>query len=157
MTLVIGIDPGQTGAIALVGDHGVLAVEDMPVVDKWVNPALLHNIVYGMTVNLRIDLAVVEKVRSMPGGGVAGMFKFGAAWGMVVQAVAHLPIEQPTPAMWKRALGLSKSKDASRALAIDLWPADADRFARVKDDGRAEACLLAAYGLRLLAERRGAA
>lgn len=154
MTTVLGIDPGNTGALALVGDEGIVTVEDMPVLDKWVNPKLLH-IFLGTWADC-VDLAVVEKVRSMPGQGVASMFKFGAGWGMCVQAVAGLPLEQPTPAVWKRHMGLSKNKGASRALALDLWPGDAERFARVKDDGRAEACLLAEWGRRLLADRSAA-
>ena len=49
-----------------------------------------------------------------------------------------------SPAAWKRAVGLSlASKDASRSEAIRRWPAHAACFARVKDDGRAEAALIA--------------
>lgn len=154
MSYVIGIDPGQTGAIVVVGDCGLSGVFDMPVIDKWINSTLLAGIIDEIeSSGPSLDLAVVEKVRSMPGQGVASMFKFGAAWGMAVQSVAFLPIEEPSPAVWKKVMGLSKDKGASRDLAIKLWPSDADLFKRVKDDGRAEAALLAEYGRRLLVGR----
>jgi crossover junction endodeoxyribonuclease RuvC len=53
-----------------------------------------------------------------------------------------------TPANWKRVVGLTlASKDASRAEAIRRWPGHAELFGRVRDDGRAEACLIGVAGL----------
>jgi crossover junction endodeoxyribonuclease RuvC len=40
-----------------------------------------------------------------------------------------------------------RAKDAARGAAIARWPAKAALFARVKDDGRAEAALIALAGL----------
>ena len=37
-------------------------------------------------------------------------------------------------------------KDGSRLRAMELFPAYADRFKRVKDDGRSDAALIAYYG-----------
>jgi hypothetical protein len=53
-----------------------------------------------------------------------------------------------SPAKWKKALGLSADKGASRRRAIELWPERAQWFARVKDDGRAEAALIAYWWLQ---------
>ena len=39
-----------------------------------------------------------------------------------------------------------KPKAASRGMATELFPHIADQFRRVKDDGRAEAALIARYG-----------
>jgi hypothetical protein len=44
---------------------------------------------------------------------------------------------------------LTSDKDNSRVKAMELFPALTDDLARVKDDGRAEAVLLAEYGRRL--------
>jgi crossover junction endodeoxyribonuclease RuvC len=53
-----------------------------------------------------------------------------------------------TPPTWKRAVGLTlASKDAARSEAIRRWPNHAELFASVKDDGRAEAALIAIAGL----------
>lgn len=54
----------------------------------------------------------------------------------------------PTPKRTlRRALGLSPDKGASRRRAIELWPAQSAMFARVKDDGRAEAALIGYWWL----------
>jgi crossover junction endodeoxyribonuclease RuvC len=91
------------------------------------------------------DLAVIEGVHSMPGQGVSTTFKFGRAFGTVegVMAAMLVPSELISPAVWKRRLGVTRDKASSRALASRLWPANRDLFARVKDDGRAEAALIA--------------
>jgi crossover junction endodeoxyribonuclease RuvC len=44
-------------------------------------------------------------------------------------------------------MGKDGAKDAARSNAIRRWPAKADLFARVKDDGRAEAALIGLAGL----------
>jgi crossover junction endodeoxyribonuclease RuvC len=48
------------------------------------------------------------------------------------------------------------SKDAARAEAIRRWPGQAQLFARVKDDGRAEAALIAIAGLARASTKGGA-
>lgn len=146
--VIVGVDPGQAGALAVMVDGDVVAVHDMPVVDKWVSPALLHELRARIVdEHGRIDLAVVEFVRSMPRQGVSSSFKFGAAWGMAVATFADVPLEQPRPTAWKRQLGISGSdKERSRALALDRWPHLADQLKRKKDADRAEAALLCEYG-----------
>ena len=58
-----------------------------------------------------------------------------------------LPLERVRPSAWKMAMGLrGKPKAASRGMATELFPDFADQFRRVKDDGRAEAALIARYG-----------
>jgi len=60
---------------------------------------------------------------------------------------AGIPVRWVSASKWKRALGLSADKGASRRRATELWPAQSAMFARVKDDGRAEAALIAYYWL----------
>jgi hypothetical protein len=50
------------------------------------------------------------------------------------------------PATWKKAMRLKGGKDESREAAMRLWPASAGLFARVKDNDRAEAALIAEWG-----------
>lgn len=151
--VIVGVDPGQAGALAVMVDGDIVELHDMPVVDKWVSPALLHELrnrvegTHGL-----VDLAVVELVRSMPRQGVSSSFKFGAAWGIAVTAFADAPLEQPRPTAWKRQLGISGSdKERSRALALDRWPYLADQLKRKKDADRAEAALLCEYGRQVRA------
>jgi len=142
--MIIGVDPGLSGAIALIAEHGDLVeVHDMPVVDGLVSSALLANLIRGRGV----DVAVVEQVSARPGQGVSSMFKFGRSLGVVegVLSTLGVPVVYVTPGKWKKAMGLSSDKELSRRRAIDRWPDRAASFARKKDDGRAEAALLAEY------------
>lgn len=152
---VLGIDPGQSGAIAIVSDDGIECCIDMPVVETTVNAVLVHRELGG---HGTIDMAVIERVHAMPKQGVSSSFKFGRSLGVLEGVVASFrwPVEMPTPAAWKKAMGVTADKDTARAKALELWPGDADLFRRKKDADRAEACLLAEWGRRLLAERSAA-
>jgi len=147
---IIGVDPGATGAIALL-THGELAdVIDTPVIDKRVNVAEVARWFKTQHGLVGIDKVVIENVHSMPGNSGRSMFAFGRALGDVEAcaiALGHV-VEFVSPAVWKRDMGLTgKNKGASRQLATDLWPTCSDLFARVKDDGRAEAALIAKWGM----------
>ena len=84
----------------------------------------------------------------MPRQGVSSTFKYGVGYGTIlgVCGALRLPVRHVTPAVWKRAAGLSKDKGASRRRACELWPAHSASFGRVRDDGRAEAALIARHG-----------
>lgn len=148
MTFTIGVDPGVSGAIAYVTDIGTLVdVFDMPVVGGQVSAQLLARQDDWSHPNKMFGTVVVEDVHAMPKQGVTSSFNFGRSKGVVegVFAGAGRPIVYVPPGVWKRALHLSKDKGASRRRAIELWPSHADKFARAKDDGRAEAALIALW------------
>jgi crossover junction endodeoxyribonuclease RuvC len=79
------------------------------------------------------------------------MFAFGRAAGVVEGALAGLgvPYTDVPPATWIKAMGVRGGKDGARNRAMELWPKQAELFKRVKDDGRADAALIAAYGTNL--------
>jgi crossover junction endodeoxyribonuclease RuvC len=60
-------------------------------------------------------------------------------------AIYQIPHQLVTAAKWKKYFNLSQDKGISRRLASERFPHDAEQFSRVKDDGRAEAALLALY------------
>ena len=97
-----------------------------------------------------IDLAIIEKVSAMPGQGVTSMFRFGYAAGFCLGVVTGLGIrtEMVTPRAWKKEMKVGKEKDQARQIITDLYPFNVDDFKRKKDVDRAEAALLAVYGLR---------
>lgn len=152
MSYIIGIDPGASGAVAILEiDTGKLVqVFDMPSVDisvagkskKRVAPYLLAEEL--RLYNVAGTRAVVESVSAMPGQGVSSMFAFGHAFGLALGVLAGMTItaELVTPAKWKRDLRVNPGKDGSRLLAMTLWPDQAGEFKRVRDDGRAEAALI---------------
>ena len=93
--------------------------------------------------------AIIEKVGARPGNGGSSMFKFGAGAGAIqgIMAQRRTPVTYVTPAVWKAHFKLlGRDKGASRARACELFPMYARLFARAKDDGVAEAALLAKYG-----------
>lgn len=144
--VVVGIDPGLTGAIAVLGaDGNFISVEDMPALGGFVSGKLLADLLMPFT----WDVAVVERVHSMPSQGVASSFTFGRALGVVEGVLGALGVRVlwAPPGTWKRSWGLiGKDKNASRLLALERWPEAADRLKRKKDNGRAEALLIAAWG-----------
>jgi len=73
------------------------------------------------------------------------MFNFGRSAGIIegVVAAMHFPSTYVTPAAWTKAVGRAAGKDASRMRAMELFPSKADLFKRAKDDGRADAALIA--------------
>jgi crossover junction endodeoxyribonuclease RuvC len=147
---ILGIDPGISGAIAFYfpGISSRVAAEDMPTAGGEVNAAGLADRIRKM----RPDVAVIERVGAMPGQGVSSTFKFGASFGVAcgVLAALEIPCHRVSPASWKKHFRLSSDKEASRALALRLFPATAEHFSRKKDDGRAEAALIARYGSEVL-------
>lgn len=154
MTLVIGIDPGLTGAIAAVDGETLCWVEDMPVANGAIAVALLTKLYsveeYGPW-DLCLDTPVaIEHVHSMPGQGVSSTFKFGMSYGVMLGFFGrHHRITHVAPTEWKSTFRLNgKDKDAARALAIELWPAQAELFRRKKDIGRADAALIALHHSR---------
>lgn len=152
--LVIGVDPGKSGAIAVLDRQGRLYdVHDMPVVGPIISAALLSEVVHNYIDPLSLPpygTAVIEDVHAMPKQGVSSVFSFGRALGVVegVMAGEGLALVYVSPAKWKKAMGLSADKGVSRRRAIEQWPHMAKSFARVKDDGRAEAALIALWWIR---------
>jgi hypothetical protein len=147
MTLTIGIDPGLSGAIAILNAAGSIeTLRDLPIIRDaklaWVDGGELQSTIMA-ALHGRSAVAVVERVSSMPGQGIASSFQFGVGFGSllgVLQAMS-LRIEFVTPAVWKRSLALSKDKHASLDKARLLFPLADLRLA--KHDGRAEALLIA--------------
>lgn len=159
----IGADPGMSGALACMimeseaPLHG-LSVHDMPFVevsgkkrmDFWQLAQIL-----GLWVSMfDVQGATVEDVHAMPKQGVTSSFNFGFSAGALQQAFASAGIRVTLirPATWKAIYGLKggrENKGLSRDKATKLFPKFTALWTRVKDDGRAEAALLAHYGSKL--------
>lgn len=149
---VIGIDPGNEGAIAVLEGGRLLEVFDMPLMangkKRQVNAAALSGLLEKATFDFLDTEVAVEKVGAMPGQGVTSMFNFGMGYGVIQGVVAAMcvPMHLVTPQSWKKRAGLiGKEKDQARTLAQQLYP-DAP-LARKKDVGRADAILIARYGI----------
>lgn len=155
--LVIGIDPGLHGAVAVHDGERIVALEDIPVVQfsharikHRVDGALLAKLLEPYVADCR--LAVVERVSARPGEAASSSFCFGYTSGCILGVLGALrvPVALPMPVTWKRAMKLGKDKNLSRARAIEMYPDIAGKLSRVKDHDRAESVLLAAYGIHHL-------
>ena len=154
MKRTLGIDCGLNGAIAVLDDGKLVLVRDMPTLTvdinkkskRQVSPNLLAHLIE----SIKPDQAIVERPAARPGQGVTAMFGFGRSLGVVEGVLAGLsvPVTYVAPATWTKAMGKAAGKDASRQRAIELFPAMSEYFKRVKDDGRAEATLIAMWGIR---------
>ena len=149
----IGIDPGLTGAIAIISDDS-LKVFDMPTMTvdrngkakRQVSANELAELLY--TCSGKDCHVYVERVSAMAGQGVTSVFSFGRSFGMIEGILAELkmPVTFVAPATWVKGVGRGPGKDASRARAMELFPLQQEFFKRVKDDGRADAALIAYWG-----------
>lgn len=152
--LIIGIDPGLSGAIAFrQGDE--MTVEPLPTlkVSKGKgNRRILDLVRLAGLIDYRTkdgcQHVFIEYVSAMPKQGVASMFAFGETFGAIKGIIAanFLPMTLVTPVTWKSKLKVSRNKDDARYRASQLMPRHAHLWASHKDDGLAEAALIALYG-----------
>lgn len=153
--IVLGADPGKSGALVLLGDDDVLlAVRDMPDADGHELTAAILSLL-GEHDPYLPTVAWIERAQAMPDHlqgrrqGSASIFNYGRNFGALEGAAAAfgVPVKLVPAATWKAWYpDVTKDKDTSRAKAKELWPLHADLFKRKKDDGRAEAALIAYYG-----------
>jgi crossover junction endodeoxyribonuclease RuvC len=151
----IGIDPGLSGAIVILSPEN-LKIFDMPTMTverngkakRQVSAPELAEMLY--LYSGRDCHVYCERVSAMAGQGVTSVFSFGRSFGMIegILAAFKMPVTFVPPATWVKAVGRGQGKDASRARAMELFPSDQDQFKRVKDDGRADAALIAYWGSR---------
>lgn len=151
---ILGIDPGLSGAIAILEKKKVLNLFDMPVMaegkknKKQLNSAQLVNIIKENIINEEEIAVVVEQVNAMPGQGVTSMFNFGQTFGAIkgICAALNLPIFFVRPSKWKKYFELiNSSKDSSRTKVIEMYPSLSSQLAKKKDVNKSDAILIARY------------
>jgi hypothetical protein len=167
--ILIGIDPGLTGALAVLHDGGTPVFFDMPLMrkrvkGKQVNAGMLAVLLRGIRGRNpgASFLAVVEEVGTHKGEGPVGAMSFGRTVGVIdgVLATLDVPAITVTPQIWKKSLNLmrkrgessrdtkSERKDEARALALKLYPECSYELALKKHGGRADALLIATWAHR---------
>lgn len=156
----LGIDPGLSGAMALLSFEGELnSVIDMPTLGTTATRRVLdeHRILEFLRFAQEIApggplRAVVERAMVMPGQGSSSGLKIGTGYGILLGMLSALSISRVivTPQVWQKAMlgqcPKGTSKDRARARAQELFP-KADLGKRKSQD-RSDALLLALYGQR---------
>lgn len=141
--IIYGLDPGFSGAWGAIDHNGnYKGCGDMLHTDKHIRTNEVFEEMLAVRGKEDCEV-VVESVHSMPQQGVHSVFKFGVAFGGALSLAERMrcPWHLVTPQVWKKSFGLTADKHASSIMARKLWP-DAP-LARQKDNGRAEALLMA--------------
>ena len=145
--VIIGIDPGGSGAIAALdaATGALIWVEDMPTLDKAVQAPLLTDLL----ANEIIVAAWVEGLHATAPMGPSSAYRMGAAHGVVLGVLGALraPLHRVRPSVWKKTQKVTADKATSRRRAIEVWPGMSSYFALVKHTDRAEAALIARHGM----------
>ena len=151
---IIGIDPGLSGAIAVMENNKIEGIFDMPVMPegkknkRQLNSAQLVKILKDNIKENEVVSIIVEQVNAMPGQGVTSMFNFGQTFGAIkgICAALGLSIFFVRPAKWKKHFELINStKDASRTKAIEIYPSISDKLSKKKDVNKSDAILIARF------------
>lgn len=157
--LYIGIDPGLHGAVAVLQSNKFIGVWDTPttIVKRGKKkhtvylPASMVEVLKRIANDFGSSLTVgLEEVHAMPGQGVTSMFSMGRGsglWEGIITALG-MPLARITPQRWKKEMladGKGKDKQASIVRVLELFPETAPQLARKRDEGRAEAILIAEY------------
>lgn len=166
---VIGIDPGITGALALVkvgenDDIALLSVKDMPTASQKVGSSTKSHIIPAALADILLDWTThpfecptdvfIESVHAMPGQGVTSMFRFGHSLGLIegVVGALGLQVHKVQPKEWQALVRVQKDPDAGRLRASQIFPAETRQFARKMDHNRADAALIAYAGARMVVQ-----
>jgi crossover junction endodeoxyribonuclease RuvC len=144
--IIVGIDPGVTGALA-VHENGVLTnVEDLPVLDGRIDGKALSDLL----IDVSAHAIYLENTQPMPKNGSIASYSLGLNTGIiigVVQSLSH-PLVRVRPSTWKAKMAVSRlDKNGVRGVVRELYPQWADTFKRVMDHNRAEAVLISRYGV----------
>ena len=151
---IIGIDPGLSGAIAILENNQVINIFEIPVMSegkknkRQLNSALLVSLLKENINNSEEVAVVVEQVNAMPGQGVTSMFNFGQTFGAIkgICAALDLPIFFVRPSKWKKHFELiNSSKDSSSTKAIEMYPKLSNQLAKKKDVNKSDAILIARF------------
>jgi crossover junction endodeoxyribonuclease RuvC len=151
-TYIMGIDPGQTGGIA------VLAREDR----------VIHNLIpmcitkdfASLLTSYRHYLhhIYLEKAQAMPKQGVSSMFVYGQGFGELIGAITacKIPFTLVNPRVWQKEIHAGtdahlSAKDRTLQAAKRLFPAhNFTASARSRKDhmGMVDALMICEYGIR---------
>ena len=166
--VIIGIDPGKSGAIA-VRSKGKIEIVDMPLTqDRSLNSVKIFHLLLEYRTEAEKDrsdiFCLIEKAQSMPNQGSTGVFTYGVGYGKLIAIleILSIPFEEIRPVKWKKEFSITKKKGEGKLkskekkalatkVALQLFPKCKDVFFSQRGklfDGRVEALLISEYGVR---------
>ena len=154
--LILGVDPGATGAIALYDTdvERVTKIWDMPTKTIKVGSKERSHVsphgVYDLFWESGATHIAIEQVGGMPGQSGAASFVFGAGYGILwgVAAALGMEIDNPSPMLWKAKMRVPREKHLAASRATEIIPYFRDAWKLKGRADRAEAALIAVYARR---------
>lgn len=149
MEIVAGIDPGKRGGLAFIDRHSehLIAVHSTP----QSGGKVLDTETRKLLILYHTKHVVIEHVWAMPKQGVTSSFNFGESYGILkgICIGLQIPYYTTAPAAWRKAVGLKSGMDKGESIncAQNIFPYLSDHL---KEDGPAEAALIALAGIRRL-------
>jgi len=155
--IYVGIDPGKSGAVAALNQDGeIVSIQDTPTMHvkkgrKNSNvylPSNMMALLKAINDSGKIAVVGIERAQAMPRQGSTSGFTIGYGYGLWtgIAIALQLPIEVIEAQAWKRhaRIPIGSDKKASIVRALQIWPSCRE-LSRRKDDGRAEALMIAEY------------
>lgn len=157
MRYIVGIDPGNKGAIAFLDiEENTMEIHPIPIYDRVMSSGVKRKTIDAHALadifrdkEYEIRMIYLEEVNALPSDGIVGAFSFGRGYGMLqgIIATLQIPVTLTRPAVWKKAMKAPADKDGARIRASQLMPKLSSQWAKKSEDGKAEASLLALHGL----------
>jgi crossover junction endodeoxyribonuclease RuvC len=126
--IYIGIDPGQSGGVALLMDKDSIG-GPQAIAEKWTSEADMRDYLrkwWSSTLMPDGIVALIERVHAFPGQGVASTFRFGQNYGFWrgLLCALRIPYEEVSPGVWQGALGCRSGgdKNVTKTKAAQLFP-----------------------------------
>jgi len=153
--MVVGIDPGIKGALAILNKNGFAEAFPMPMVGKAIDIILIADWLRNFQTYDGIQLAICEKARGMPGQGITSTCTFCRGYGIILGILGTLkiPVVEITSQRWKKKILAGTKRDKYAAIEyvrkrypkIDLKPGRKKK----PHDGIADSICIAEYGLQI--------
>ncbi len=156
--LVLGVDPGFSGAMAVVDIDALHIIDmiDMPLITTETKSRKsgkthqmdVHKLVFQIEPYISdIALSVLESPGARPNQGLGSTYKFAMNVGQLhgILAGMHVPTFLITPQVWKASIGVTQDKVKTMAYCKKIFPNYDFLWSRKKDHDRCEAALMAYY------------
>lgn len=142
--IIVGIDPGLTGGVAVLKDGSLKDIFKMPRGNLGINANALHR----KLLDIQPDLIVLEHVGVHFASSRLASFTFGTVFGMTLAVVELIPTKSRLvrPKDWQKGVGATIFKGTPKERAKTAFKACFKQDAPAHD-GIIDAALIAYYGL----------
>ena len=151
---ILGIDPGLSGGLAFRYSDGYIDAQPVPILElkirKTKKRVINTHALAELLKKYSPKHAFIERQQAMPKQGVSSTFRTGLGYGIYIGILATLliPFTEVSAAKWKKDMNVPADKDGALLRASQLMPKYVNLWPLKKDNGIAEAALLALWGER---------